>query len=230
MTAYINDYIQTIKRNLGDPINISQEIYQQSISQAARIYSRYFPIEVVSDIPGENGFNLTLPVAFMDGFSTINSIEYPYIASQQNPNLIKLNEARPYRTPTGLQIRFMTYSPKSTEVVRLNYTVPHTITTTTSTIPSFREDAIGNKASALVAEIIAADYSNTSRSSMDEISIDFRIKSQEWQLIADRYNMLFRTDLGLPEKTDEIPYSGWIDLDFGYSAGVDWLTHPRRWR
>lgn len=234
MATYTNEYIETVKRNLGDPINISEELYEQAVQQAVRIYSRYKPRVAVSDIAGttvSGDFDLALPAAFQDGFSSIKSVEYPYDSTSPTPAYLKEGlDYRVYRNTTSVVLRFFNNRVTNTQVARVEYTAPHTVTDTSTTIPAYHEDAVSNQASSLIADMIAADYANHVRSSMDEIAIDFQIKANEWQTISDRFQMLFRKDLGLGKDGENTPAVAWTDLDFGLSPGVDYLTHPRRWR
>lgn len=231
MARYLNEYIEVVKRNTSDPPNFNSEVYEDVVAQAVRIYSRYRGKKSLLDITGttDGEFDIALPSTWIDGFSSIKSVEFPYNAANQVPQYLKESDYRIYDGPSGQSLRFTTVKVTPTNAARVVFTVPHTVNISASTIPLYHEDAIANLATSIFADIVAGEFANISRSSLDDVAIDFRLKAQEWQILSDRYKVLFRTDIGIKDN-DVDPISGWTDLDSYYSFGYDFLTHPRLWR
>lgn len=231
MAKYFNEYVETIKRNLGEPTGFESEIYEDCIRQGIRIFSRYRPRIVVTDISGVSGgtFDLTLPSTFIDGFSHIMSIEYPYESTNQLPPLLKENQYKIYRSPSAVTLRFVGHKLTDTDTARVTFTSTHSVDISTTTVSLHHEDAVANISTSIMAEVVATEFANVARSSLDNVAIDFKDKSLEWQIISDRYLLLFRKDLGIRDNDLE-PVFAWTDLDGAYSFGPDYLTHPRSWR
>jgi hypothetical protein len=232
MSRYLNEYIEQIKRNTGDPANVSEEIYISCVNQAVRIFSRYRPRIIVTDVTGSSSagdFLIDLPSTFVDSFSSVLSVEYPYSSTKQVPTYLKPGRYQIYRTPTDIKLRLLDVKLTNSQTARITITAPHLVTMTSTTIQDIYEDAVASQATSILAEIVSAEFANVARSTLGDLAIDFRLKSQEWQIIADRYQLLFRKDLGLGDN-DTTPIVGWTDIDSRFQWGNDFITHPAEWQ
>lgn len=229
MASYLNAYIDRLRQKLSDPPNVEAATHEAIVQEAVRIYSRHRPQIKVEDITGTGSFNVDLPDGFIDDFSHVVAVEYPYDSGDQIPAYIKDTDYLPYRTPTGFVLRMLTSTPATSEVVRLTYTLPHSLDNSSTTIPIQHEDAVMNLAAALVAEMLAAEYTEELRSPIGDITVDFQAKAEQYRLLAERYYRLFRIGISLHESGVD-PCTDWTDLDFRFGFREGYLTHPKAWR
>jgi hypothetical protein len=227
MALTLNQHIEIVRIKLAYPANIKQEALELHIAEAVDRYSVERPDELVVDTVGDGGFDYAMPAGFVEGFSSIRSIEYPYVATTQVPPYMKSGkDYRPYRGDSALRLRFLNHSPSTSETFRTTFTAPHSVTEEATTVPAVDERAVSNLAAALLAEQLAAEYENKARSTMPDVTLDLRSKAQEYQTQADRYYRLWQKHMGLPEDGSPSGAVGWMDLDWAPQSGYPPLTHP----
>jgi hypothetical protein len=195
------------------------------IRHAVTVYSRSRPREKAYDMAGTNGYEFALPSDWVEDFSAPRSIEYPL--GDQQPTFIPIEDVALYRSPTGLKLRFLRDTIATTKTARLLYTVPHTVSDTTSTIPSTDEDGVAAAAAGLACEALANHYAKTTDSTIGADAVSYRTKSQEYAARAKRLMALFRESLGLKEDGAAAPASGVRDWGSEYQWGEDRLQHPK---
>lgn len=223
-----NDLIEAIQAKLSDPANLDEDIYNFLIDEIISRYSQTRPLEKVEDTTGDGTFTYGLPSDWIEGFSTIISIEYPFDSTNQIPTPLRSSVYRLYRDTSALKLRFLGVTPTSSETFRFRYTTQHTVTTTTSTIANVDEQAVVNLGAARLCEILAAEFEKKSKSTLPEGQFDLRTKSQEYHTQADRYYTLWREDIGIPQDGSVKAASGEIDTDWSLSGGKSPITHPLR--
>jgi hypothetical protein len=183
----------------------------------------------VEDITGTGTFDLPLSGTFIEDFSSISTVEYPYDAASQIPSTTKETSYIVYRSPTGLMLRLLSGTPSASETVRIAYTSTHAVTVTESTIPAHHNSAVANLAAGILAEILASEFAQKTVSSMPDLMLDMRSKAREYQTQADRYYKLWKIGIGLPESGISAAV-GYRDLDFSTSWRRPWLLHPPVYR
>jgi hypothetical protein len=127
-------------------------------------------------------------------------------------------------------LRFPSYSPATTEIVRVIYTSYHTLSDSVDTIPASDYKAVSWLSAAYAAYMIAAKYAKSTDSSISADSVDYLTKVDQWQVVGDKYYTMYRKHLGLPADGSPLAASKTQDWDLFYSWGTDRLFHPRRWR
>lgn len=226
-----NEVLEATKRKVADPSDVQDgDIWQTMIDEAVDRYSRHRPLEKVSDIAGSGTFDITYPSDYLDGFSYVKQVEYPYVATQQNPPLLKQGRdfKADYRNESGIVLRLLRTTPTSSEVVRLTYTTVHILLSTSTTIPRVDEQAVVNLSASLMCEALAAEFEKRTRSSMPETTFDLRTKSLEYQTQADRYNRIWMEMMGISADGAPAAAVGVADFDMRLSNGQEPLTHPTR--
>ena len=128
------------------------------------------------------------------------------------------------------QLRFLTYSPITTEVVRVVYSAVHTFSDMTDTIPANDYKAVTFLAAALAAYMISASYAKHSDSSMSADSVDYLSKVEQWKTVADDYYKKYQSHIGITkEGGSPSAASHTADWDKMLAWGSDRLFHGRRW-
>lgn len=229
MAIYFNELIEIVQRKLSNPPNISEDTYSDIVSEAIYRYSLESPRIIVEDIAGTGTFDLSLSDSFIEDFSSISTVEYPYDSTSQTPYTIKETSYIIYRSPSGLVLRLLSGTPSASETVRVAYTSTHSVTVTSSTIPAHHDSAVANLAAGILAEILAAEFAQKTTSTMPDLMLDMRTKAREYQMQADRYYKLWKIGMGLPESGIAAAV-GYRDLDFSTSWRRPWLLHPPAYR
>jgi hypothetical protein len=227
MAMPIQTYNTKVDRIIQDDAGIlsSTEI-DDFILESLSYYSKDAPYLKVADIAGDGGYQYDLPNDWQEGFSYIVKVEYP--AGKQVPLLLEPGDYTVYKTPTGLKLHFYSLSPLATETIRITYTTLYTQSTIDS-IPAQDQDAFCLLAAALCCGAIARRYAQTSDSTIDADSVNYRSKSDEYARRAKELGLRYSNFMGKKEGTPSAA-SGTKDWDTDYSWGGDFLTHPRRGR
>ena len=110
--------------------NLAQADKDAALMQAAAFFSDDRPNVAVVDIDGAGSFDLALPALWEEGFSHVESIEYPYLATNRGPELLDDDQWIIYQSPTGKVLRLLDETPQSGEVLRLTYSRRHKISST----------------------------------------------------------------------------------------------------
>jgi len=207
----------------GAHILSSPEIHLH-LGQALKKYSKFRPLDGVADIAGDDGYTYALPSAFVDGFSKISSVEYPQ--GEQQPSMIALEEVTLYRSPTTLNLNFLTFSPATGKTVRLSFTALHTVTATASTVPASDEEAVSALAASIGCQALATHYAQTQDPSLAADTVNYQSKSSEYSALAKRLQAMFNEFLGLKEGDTLVAATGTGDWDTTYQWGGDRLLHP----
>lgn len=244
------DYESGVTSRLKDTVaKLSQADQDAAITQAVKRYSKDRPRELVTDVPGKGTAFIDLPsiaavqnvsnaVKFEDGFSEIESIEFPI--GDAPPTLLEDFEWQMYRTPTGLQIMLTAETPATTDTLRVTWTARHDQGTSGSnaiptTVPDADFEAVCDLAASFSFDILAAAYARTSDSSIGADAVNYRTKSQEAASLATKFRKRYEDHLGIEggggaSAGSGSPTPGAIaigDMDLLQGSGVDRLTHRR---
>ncbi len=111
--------------------NLSPEDRDRFIIDAGRTFSRQFPRKVAIEIAGNDGFEyaLSLLTGFVDGFSTITQMFYPWDPDEQDPEPMERKYFQIFEGPSGAVLRFIRNRPRTTEEFLPVFTVPHALST-----------------------------------------------------------------------------------------------------
>ena len=200
------------------------------LADALAVYSRHRPRHDVEGVTGLGTNFLTVPTTWVEQFSVIESVVYPYVDEDSS-----VLEADDYMirhddvsgTPTE-KVWFRGYSPGTGETVRFWFTVPHTCSDTVCTI--YAQDAAGF--AHLVCSVIetakASFYLGMKDVGVETDLIDYGAKSNEARALARMHMESYRTALGLPKNPDApVPAAVAGDIDTEPQHG---LTSAMRYR
>jgi len=107
--------------------NLTGPEKDQHLRLAAKTFQGRFPRVIAKEVTGDGGFEYTLPSDYVDGFSKINAIFYPWVTTEQDPEPLEANDYNLWDGPSGLRLRFRADNPQAAEKFLMQFTAPHTI-------------------------------------------------------------------------------------------------------
>jgi hypothetical protein len=150
-TTKVNQVIQDAGGNLDSTAVLA------FIAEAVKSYSQLRPLVKVVQTTGDAGYDYDLPLDWEDGFSAIQSIEYP--ADQQIPVILDPSRYQLYQkivvNVSSTVLRFLVDRPKTTETFLMLYTIRHSLDESAGTIPEADKEAVSNLAGALCCFALA---------------------------------------------------------------------------
>jgi hypothetical protein len=224
--AYL-DAVQTKVREAGavPSYGMGTDDYEHFIRTALRRYSRDKANIKVANITGTSvkyiEINGTTLPKFIDGFSKINYIEAAAatVADNDPPNFIERDNWDYYRDATKLYIYLKDDAPGASDIIRVQYTVEHTITgldaATVDTVPSFDFEAVVYWAVSEALLALAGKYADSTDPTLRADVVNYQSKSRNYLAVAKVFRELYVSWI-----TDTyIAASATRDLDFGLSIG-----------
>ncbi len=197
----------------------------RAIAQALTRYAQVRPVIAVQDYPGDGStFDLALPTGYVEGLSTILSIEYPL--GERVPALLETSAWSLYRTTTALKLRLLSTTPATGKTARVTFTKPHVVDVAGSTVPVTDEAAVGDLAAAVGLRELAALYANTQDPTIAADVVNYRSKSEEYLRLAKELEGRYRAHLGLDKETEVRAGYAFTDVDQETTHGLEKLTHP----
>lgn len=202
------------------------------ILAALEQYGKDRPLVVVLEIEGAGAFDY--PVAdlagFVDGFSSIERIVYPYDEDDQSDEALDAEAYTIKRLPAGLVLRFLEASPAEAESFLVEFTRPHTLDASTSTVPAADDEALADLAAAHCCEELAAHYAQSTDSSISADSVDRRSQSAEYRALAKVYANRYADKVGKGEAKPKAA-GRHVEVDRGFAGRrrEDYLFHGRRY-
>lgn len=211
----------------------------RAIFMAQKRFSKDKPLVKKYDITATGAYSYALPSTgvgtWIKGFSTLISVEFP--ADKQDPVYLEDEDYIIFEDDTSETLRFPTSSPDS-DTIRIEYTVPWTLTKDTSNIEDVDEYAFACLAASICMRYLAAYFAQTQKPSLDIDVIDYQRRVVEYTDLANDLENIYRDHLGMPrigaKKSDMgTPVTAASlakDLDIIFPWGEDYITHPKRWR
>jgi hypothetical protein len=191
-----------------------------AILAALSLFNNIFPKEKVASISGTGTNTYSVPTDWINEFSSLLKIEYT-VGNVPATYLLE-DEFEVYLDISGsYKIRLLTVSP--TDAFYITYTIPRL---TTEVQDSFVEPFVWLCAS-LCLNKMAQSYLQTSDSSIDIDSVDYKTKSKE---CVDRAKTLRDMYLDFVGATDGKAALAFTRIEKDYPYGIQRLTHPRIWR
>ncbi len=198
------------------------------ITEQSRMrFSKDKPRELVFDITG-NGTSLYTLTAIATGwvnkFSQVTTLEYP--ANQQTPVFLQQEKWSIYRPDnTNEKLKLYQDAPTASQTMRLNYTVPHTLTNATSTIEDNDLELFAILAAHYAAQAMVSDLLQENRSNLNADSTDFSQKQNDMQALADK--LLAKYTDAVKGKTGTVPSfkTALQDYDIFPSYGGGFIIH-----
>jgi len=233
--SVLQDYIDAIDQLVGGDLPLGEGEKVKAIQMALKRYSKDRPLVVVEDVDGDGGFDYDVAdlASWSDGFSVIQTVEYPVDDDSPEPNRLQDDAWTIYQTPDGIFLRFIENTPSAAEDFRLVYTALHGFTggedSIDSTVKAFDEEAVQALAAAVFCELLASYYAQTADSTISADSVDHSSRAREYAARARAYRGLYFEHLGI--KPGEVAAdSVTADTDLTPSWQGDKLTHRRRYR
>lgn len=198
---------------------------------AEQHYSRLNSAVAVSNLTANGTAFLALPVGYIDGFSSIVSVETP-------PDMVpaEIMDSRAYRVARDGSgaLRFVWDSPPANAAtVRVAYSVPRIMAANAvnTTIPDHDFTAFCDLAASICADSIAAKYARTSEPAFNADAVNYRTRAMEWRDVAKRLWERWEQAMGIGSSGDGgsssvAAASGWANWDIASSYGAG-ISHPR---
>jgi len=221
----LSDYNSRVDALVQDDAGFieSAEI-DEAITMAVKRYSLHRPQEKAQEYAGDGGYDYDLPSDWVQGFSRIVSVEYPY--DEQDPNFIPKEEWTIFLKLVGSTqtrvLRFLTTSPAAADSVRVVYTIPHLVDDSSSTVYANDFEALSSLAASYVCGMLSRKFLQTSDSTIGADAVSYAAKSSAAASRAKELHHSYLDHLGLAET----PASGGIkEFDTGFVWGSEHLTH-----
>jgi len=234
MSRYLDTVEIQVKKLLQDDENRLNEDITSIIEFAVNILSIATPRKIVYDVTGDGSlFEWAVPATYSPDFSILESVEYP--AGQSGERLQEFLDASDFDvilTATDTyKFRLLNDTPATTETVRFVFTAPHSLTTTSTTIPNkLQEDSVIILSAGLACQALASFYATNSDSTIVSDVVDHKSQSDKYAYLADRYIKMSGLESALhTARGEEVVYST-KDLDTQYSWGRAYLFHGKRAR
>lgn len=199
----------------------------KAVGLAVVQYSKDRPKDKSEDVTvTPAGHYIPLPVYWESDFSSLKMVEFP--VDEVPPSYFESGVYSMYNHPTGLKIQSQYYFTDN-DIARVHYTIKHTLTKTSDTIPALDQEAVASWAAAVLCEQLASFYSGSSDSTIAADTVDHANKAKDFAIRAKSLRKRYHDHLGIDPKRNTAAGEV-VDLDKNDSRGNDRLMHPRRYR
>lgn len=204
------DYINRVKILVKDPkprftVSGTGEV-AQLVDAAARTYSKQRPLVRIHTVSGDGQKTyFDLPASWQIGFSTIVLAEHPVSSTPvsyiEGTDLdAELEVVKVSDTTERLHTKRVTLAASGTsQHLKLHYTAPHVIGSSTTTVPDNDFDALCFLAASYLASALAGFYADDIDPSLKADSVDFRSKAAEYRALAKEYLKRYQEHVGADE-------------------------------
>lgn len=228
--ADISDFRTKMNTSVKDSAGrFNQTEKDAFILEAVRQYSRDRPRKATADLTGDGtAQNFAVPAAWVPRFSTMLQIEYPVdLVPQEKMDLqdnVEIVEAA-----DGVEsINLIQLTLGSGELARIQFTAPHTVDATTSTVPDNDFDAVCNLACGHFCMALAALYAEANDAGIAADVVDHEEKARIFGERGNQFYRDYKTHLEVGDSSvGEIRHH---DLDVSLRRGQDLIWHRRRLR
>lgn len=190
------DFIEFVQDKMEEYLGEDEAMLYRLIDDAIDAYSVDFPVITATKTTGTGAYTYSLPSDWEDFFSHIVNVEYPY--GQQTPVYLNLKHIEVYldANDNTKKLRFKNISPSTSDSFGLIYTIRHTISDTTSTIPDAHFKAVACLATALAARATALKFAQRRDTSLGS-TIQLSSESRELTAMAEEYEREYSKILGI---------------------------------
>jgi hypothetical protein len=213
---------------------VNADDFEAAIDAAVKKYSTHRPQDLVAEIVGNGTNDLPLPTLFVDGFSMIETAEYPM--DQIPATMVDDNEFYVFRKAAGPVLRLETYKPTASQSVRVAHTGYHTsgidgVPGTVSSIPDTDFEAVCALAASYACTQLSTLYAAGVDPGISADMVDGTGRAEEFRKRSSELESRYMSALGLTSMTaTQGTGQAFVDLDTTLSgSGASMLTHPRRW-
>lgn len=189
------------------------------------------PLRKVADITGDGSQDYGLPADFEKGFSIIQSVESP--AGEIPPNFLREDDSWfEYEDPTkspALRLKFFNLQPTSSDIIRINYTAPYTVTTDASDLDRISFLSVVYKALEFALAALGQKFTQSSESTLLADSVNYAARGQNFIFQATEWGKKYKQVVGIGQ--DNIaPAQAFKEKDITYLHGEDMIFHQKRFR
>tara|TARA_Y100000310_G_scaffold3579_1_gene4465 strand:+ start:1492 stop:2220 length:729 start_codon:yes stop_codon:yes gene_type:complete len=216
--------------DLGQGQEILEADILQAIDLTVRTFSRSIPREIVEDEVGDGGkyYPLTNLASWVNDFSRIVSIDYDSgsrVGSDEQPRFLDKNNLAwsYYRDATVRYLFFPGLAPTSSITFRVTYTALHTLSETTSTVPSQYENAVIYLTVSHILRFAQVRMEQGTGGQGSSEFTGFRNKGSGFGNIAEHYEQLYIKEMG---GADGVPAAlATREFDMTFAHGEQYLFH-----
>lgn len=202
----------------------------QAVSLAITRYSADRPHGTTEDVLATGSNLLALPLHW-EADSALTGIEYP--PGEWPPAMWSAGDFGLLKTPAGDKIGLRS-ALNAGEVVRVHFSVAHTVDAISSTIPPAHLEAVCSWAAAILCDQIAGTYASNSAPTIQADSADTSNPAREWRGRATGFRARYAAQLGVQgitgSSTDKPVTSAAgtvVEFDLADSRRAGWLNRYR---
>lgn len=221
--------IQDAAGKLNQPARFS------AIASAVAEYQIVRPRTLVIALTGTGVFDYAVSAltGWVDGFSTLLRVVGPVASGDANPPALETDTVEIVLKPTtGNVLRFRDRVPSSSEVYHVYFTAPHTLSTSTCTIPVQDDQALMDLAAHYCCLKLKAFYSQPTDGSFEADTVDHGGNAERYATLASDYRKSYdqKLSLGDDNKAEEAAFAmSEIDRNgFGNRGRFDLHFHGRQ--
>jgi hypothetical protein len=226
------EYIAEVKKLVpGEHHPIGEPEIIKAVQKAVNTHSKHRPRIVPEEVTGDGGFDYDLEdlAAWVDDFSVMRQVEYPVDDDDPDAEILEDDDWEIFAKSTGKCLRFLAYTPETTEQFRVTYTARHTCTDAACTVAESDDEAVQSLAASYFCQMLATAYATDEDSEIGADKVDDLSKSARYGRMMRVYRAEYNDHMGIKDSKPK-PASMNQDQDVTYPTGHDRLTHPRRRR
>lgn len=205
---------------------ITEQDRDRAIQMAVTRFSKDRPRVKVEDLTSTDGRYIDLPASWVDESSSVRSLEYPI--GDFPPTYIQDSLWQLYSTPNTEKLLLISAITASA-TVRVNYTIPHTLSDSENTIPDRSKEPVASYAASLLCDQLASFYTGETDSTVSADNVDHQGKGALFAARAKVLRDRYYNEMGIDPKRN-VASGCVVDLDLTDWRGRDLLTHPGRLR
>ena len=225
------DFQALTDRLVRAPVNkVTTADRDQAVSLAITRYSADRPHVTTEDVLATGSNLLALPLHW-EPDSTLIGIESP--PGEWPPAMWSAGDFGLLKTPAGDKIGLRS-ALNAGEVVRVHFSVAHTVDAISSTIPPAHLEAVCSWAAAILCDQIAGTYASNSAPTIQADSADTSNPAREWRGRATGFRARYAAQLGVQGITgssSDKPVTSAagtvVEFDLADSRRAGWLNRYR---
>jgi hypothetical protein len=166
-----------------------------------------------------------------DEISTISRVEYPAatISSNETPQVIDPEEYEVMRVAQGTYLRFIGYSPSTSETIRIEIASSYVWVEAPDShvdIPERHFEAVCNLAASFACLMLSARYAQRRDATIAADTVEFGSQPDQYLVLSKRFIETYKMLTGQMKEESK---AGMVfaDIDQPGSSGNDFLFHPR---
>lgn len=194
-------WIDQLRSRVRESKRLTDDDINESIEQALSEYGGYYPYHVDVTVTSTGDSSYALPTNWVNGFSSIISLEYPLaeILIESNPNdypIPAIRETTDYSI-VGKTLHLMFEFPENEEL-RYTYVLPHDSESIES-IPSHYKGAVMNLSTSYLLMKLAAIFAQSSDYRLAAEAVDYQNRADDYLEQARWYRQRWEQVLGIGE-------------------------------